>query len=116
MIKCTLTPDFYTKIIFIGMNVIFYDNSKNIGSLRKIKVKLGEMAIIPSKMGISYRQQEIFLHKKYGSFHIRLTVDVADLNEIIFFGSLSTINRHVFFCLAKKIFFTNIRFFEFSKK
>ena len=33
----------------------------------------------------------------YGSFHIRLTVDVADLNEIIFFDSLSTINRHVFF-------------------
>ena len=36
-------------------------------------------------------------HLIYGSFHIRLTVDVADLNEIIFFGSLSTINRHVFF-------------------
>ena len=52
----------------------------------------------------------------YGSFHIRLTVDVADLNEIIFLCSLSTINRHVFFCLAKKIFFTSIRFFEFSKK
>ena len=33
-----------------------------------------------------------------------------------FFGSLSTINRHVFFCLSKKNFFTSIRFFEFSKK
>ena len=53
---------------------------------------------------------------KYGSFHIRLTVDVTDLNKIIFFGSLSTINKHVFFCLDKKIFFTSIRFFEFSKK
>ena len=52
----------------------------------------------------------------YGSFHIRLTVDVAELNEIIFFGSLSTINRHVFFCLDKKIFFTSIRFVEFFKK
>ena len=40
----------------------------------------------------------------------------ADLKKIIFFGSLSTINRHVFFCLAKKNFFTSIRFFEFSKK
>ena len=52
----------------------------------------------------------------YGSFHIRLTVDVADLNEISFFGSLSTINRHIFFRLSKKKFFTSIRFFEFSKK
>ena len=57
-----------------------------------------------------------FTNKIYGSFHIGLTVDVADLNEIIFFGSLSTLNRHVYFCLAKKIFFTGIRFFEFSKK
>ena len=52
----------------------------------------------------------------YGSFHIRLTVDVTDLNETIFFASLSTINRHVFFCLGKKSFFASIRFFEFSKK
>ena len=52
----------------------------------------------------------------YGSFHIRLTVDVTDLNKIIFFGSLSTINRHVFFCLSKKNFFSSIQFFEFSKK
>ena len=52
----------------------------------------------------------------YGSFYIILTDDVTDLDKIIFFGSLSTINRHVFFCLDKKIFFTSIRFFEFSEK
>ena len=33
-----------------------------------------------------------------------------------FFGSLSTINRQVFFCLDNKIFFTRMRFFEFSKE
>ena len=45
-----------------------------------------------------------------------MTVDVTDLSKIIFFGSLSTIKRHVFFCLSKKIFFSSIQFFEFFKK
>ena len=63
-----------------------------------------------------YTRNITYRIKIFGSFHIRLTVDVTDLNTIIFFGSLLTINRHVFFCLAKKKFFTSIRFFEFSKK
>ena len=54
----------------------------------------------------------------YGSFHIRLTVDVADLNEIIFFGSLSTINRHVLFCLHGETFYINFYYsiFQFREK
>ena len=68
------------------------------------------------KSSVNHTYWLIYSYIVYGSFHIRLTVDVADLNEIIFFGSLSKINRHVFFCLAKKFFFTSIRFFEFSKK
>ena len=46
----------------------------------------------------------------YGSFHIRLTVDVVDLNEIIFFRFFIN-NRHIFFCLAKKIF---LQLYDFS--
>ena len=29
--------------------------------------------------------ENLYIVSTYGSFHIRLTVDVADLNEIIFF-------------------------------
>ena len=52
----------------------------------------------------------------YGSFHIILTVDVADLNELMFFRFLSTTNRNEFFFWPKTNFFYKYRFFEFSKK
>ena len=60
-----------------------------------------------------------FLH--YSVKHMGHSIlDWQSMSQIwtrsFFFGCLSTINRHVFFCLAKKFFFISIRFFEFSKK
>ena len=88
--------------------------SKRSKSIRSAIVR--SWARYPAEWSVPFFTENCFKFYIHGSFHIRLTIDVADLNEIIFFGSLSTINRHVLFCSAKKTFFTSIRFFEFSKK
>ena len=50
----------------------------------------------------------------YGSFYIKLIVNVADLNEIIFFGSLSTIDTY-FFVWPNKIFLQVYDFTNFLR-